>query len=447
MVKYFKWAALLVVIFGVVWGGLFVRTQNARAIIGVGYKVKITCSEMFVAGRALDDILETEFFNIDPMMEKIKLDIDQEAKTITGSLFGLGKNMAVYREGVGCTVFAQNGVEPVNVPIVTEAQKRNAHQYDLAIRPNVQTAVQALFDDASHAHPIWTRGVVVIQDGKIVGEYYRDGFSKDSLQQSWSMAKAVTQSLIGIMSGKGWVSLDETALMPAWQGDDPRADITMENLLHMASGLEFLEEYANTESAVVQMLFNRKDMGRYAASFPLERQPGTQSKYSSGTANIVAKIMKTKLEALGENPDAFPRRALFDKIGMMNTIFEVDPSGSFIGSSYIYATARDFARFGQLYLQDGVWDGEQVLPPNWVDYTRQAGPGNDQYSSHWMLNTDQKSMSGFPADILYIVGNDGQYIITIPSKNAVIVRLGVTRQPATLQEDVSPLLREIYNQL
>lgn len=440
--------AIVIAVLGLcLWAGLFIRTQNARAMIGVGYKVKITCSEIFLAKRPLEDVLATEFFNIDPMMEKISIKIDDKAKTVTGSLFGLGKNVAVYREGVGCTVFAQNGVAPVNVPIVTDAQRQNAHKYEMAMRPNVQTAVQVLFDDEAHANPIWTRGVVVLQDGKIVGEHYREGFTKDSPQQSWSMAKAVTQSLIGIMSGNGWVSIGDKALMPAWQGDDPRSDITMGNLLHMASGLEFLEEYANTDSAVTQMLFNRKDMGTYAASFPLERIPGTQSKYSSGTANIVAKIMGAKLEALGEDPHAFPRKALFDKLGMMSAIFEVDPSGSFIGSSYIYATARDYARFGQLYLQDGVWEGEQILPLGWVEYTRQPGPGDDQYSSHWMVNTDQKSMPGLPADILYIIGNDGQYIITIPSKNAVIVRLGVTRRPATLQGDVLPLLREIYNQL
>ncbi|PHR92610.1 MAG: 6-aminohexanoate hydrolase [Robiginitomaculum sp.] len=437
----------LALVWALVGAAVFVRKQNARAIIGVGYKVKITCSEVFVAKRNLDDVLATQFFNIDPLMDKIKISVDTQAKTVTGHLYGLGKSMAVYREGAGCTVFAQHGVEAVNIPVVSSAQKAVAHTYETAIKPEVQTAVQALFDESALPNPIVTRGVVVIQDGKIVAEHYRDGFTKDTPQQSWSMAKAVTQSLIGIMSGHGWIALDDTALLPHWQGDDPRAKISLDDLLHMASGLEFLEEYANTDAAVVQMLFNRKDMGAYASSFPLIRTPGTQSKYSSGTTNIVSKIIRIRLDALGEDYHAFPRRALFDKLGMMNTIFEVDPNGGFIGSSYIYATPRDFARFGQFILQDGVWEEERILPEGWVNYSRQPGPGDDQYASHWMVNTDQKSMPGLPADILYIIGNDGQYIITIPSKNTVIVRLGVTRSPATLGTDVLPLLRNIYNKL
>lgn len=437
-------SALVIIIIGF---GLFLHKQDGRAQIGVGYKTKITCSEVFVAGRKFEDVLATNFFNIDPMMDKISIDIDYEAKTVSGNLFGLGKSHAVYRESVGCTVFARDGVSPVDVPIVTAAQIASAHKYDLTIGENVQAAVQALFDDKASTHPIVTRSVVVIQNGKIVGEHYKDGFDQDTHQQSWSMAKGITQSLVGIMTGQGLLSLDDKNLLENWQGNDPRNEITMGHLLHMASGLAFLEEYANTNSNVVQMLFNTKDMAEYAANLPLIYKPGEKSVYSSGTANIVAKIIRNTLVREGQNPHAFPRHALFDKIGMMSAIFEVDPSGTFIGSSYVYATPRDYARFGQLYLQNGIWEGEQILPENWVTYTRNPAVGRQDYGSTWSLNLDGETLPGLPKDVMFLGGNDGQYIFVIPSKNAVIVRLGVTRAPASFEQDLFPLIRGVYNEL
>ena len=369
--------------------GLFIHKQNGRAQIGVGYITKVTCSEIFVANRKLEDVLEDDFFNIDPMMGKISVHLDREAKTVTSSLFGLGKSRAVYREGLGCTVFAGGGVSSVDVPIVTAEQSAAAHKYDHAIKDNIQAAVRALFDDKALDHPIVTRGVVVIQNGKIVGEHYADGFDKDTHQQSWSMAKGITQSLVGILTGQGLLTLEDKNLLAAWQNGDPRGEITLGHLLQMASGLSFVEEYGNTKSDVVQMLYNSKDMAAYAANLPLIYKPGEKSVYSSGTANIVAKIIQNKLVEAGQNPHAFPRRALFDKIGMMSAIFEVDPSGTFIGSSYVYATARDFARFGQLYLQGGMWEGEQILPKNWVNYTGKSAVGRPEYGSTWSLNFGQ----------------------------------------------------------
>jgi len=130
---------------------------------------------------------------------------------------------------------------------------------------------------------------------------------------------------------------------------------------------------------------------------------------------------------------------------MSSAIFEVDAAGTFIGSSYLYATPRDFARFGQLYLQNGKWNGEQILPKDWVNYTGQAAPNSEgEYGSHWSLNLNQSVLPGLPEDVIHLGGNDGQMIVVIPSKNAVIVRFGVTRYPATLKDDVYPLIRQVY---
>jgi len=443
----FAIAASLVVMVGIALA-IMIPKYDRMAQIGVGYQTKIMCSEMFVAGRSSEDVAATNFQNIDPLMDYVSLDVDETDKVVTGSLWGLGQSRSVYREGVGCTVDVGSGVADIDLSSAVASDVASEHRYSVALDPNVQAAVTELFDDSKLAHPIVTRGVVVIQDGTIIGEQYADGFDQTTRQQSWSMAKGVTQALVGILVSRGELSLDDKDLMPKWKEGDPRSSITLGNLLHMASGLEFAEEYADTESDATQMLFNSADMGDYAAEKPLAASPGSVSQYSSGTTNIVSLIMRNKLEAQGANYHTFPREGLFAKIGMNSAIFEVDASGTFIGSSYIYATPRDFARFGQLYLQDGIWDEERILPEGWVEYTGQAAPGTDGgYGSHWSINATGKNLPSMPKDVIYLGGNDGQFIFVIPSKNAVIVRLGVMREPATFENELYPLIRSIFETL
>ncbi|MEP3226604.1 MAG: serine hydrolase [Parasphingorhabdus sp.] len=432
-------------------GGVLVTIipkYDRMAQIGVGYQTKIMCSEVFVAGRAPEDVAATNFQNIDPLMDYVSLDVDPVAQTVTGSLLGLGKSKTIYRDKLGCTVDIGNGVFDIDIKDQGEINADNTHTYTVALKPEVQAAVAELFDDNELAHPIVTRGVVVVQNGEIVAEHYSDGFDKDTRQQSWSMAKGVTQALVGILVDRKVMSLDDKNLMANWPESDPRADISLGQLLHMASGLEFAEEYGDAESDATQMLFNSSDMGVYAAEKPLAVEPGSKSQYSSGTTNIVSLVMRNKLEASGENYHDFPYDSLFTKIGMNSAIFEVDASGTFIGSSYIYATPRDFARFGQLYLQNGMWDDEQILPERWVDYTGQPAPGSDgKYGSHWSINRSGKNLPGMPNEVIYLGGNDGQFIFVIPSKNAVIVRLGVMREPATFENELYPLIRSVFDKL
>ena len=410
-----------------------------------GYVAKVTCSEVFVAGRDSDVVTTTNFANISPTFEWVTINVRPEIKTVKTSFLGISKSEAVYRDNIGCRLNGKGGLDAIDIPA---PQNVDGHQYEAAIRSDVQASLAPLFDDENMESPIRTRGLVVIQNNQIIAERYDEGFTAETRQQSWSTAKGVTQALIGIAAHKGYLSLSDNALMPAWQGDDPRAEITLGNLLHMASGLDFGEDYANPNSDVDQMLFNQKDMGMFAAAQELIHPPGTQSIYSSGTTNIASHILRTKLESASVDYHAFPRRALFDRLSMSSAIFEVDGAGNFIGSSYIYATPRDFARFGQLYLQRGIWKGEQILPQGWTDYTAEPAPGSDQkYGSHWSINLGQKTLPGLPEDVIHLGGNDGQMIVVIPSKNAVIVRLGVTRWPATMEADVYPLIRQIYEAL
>jgi len=415
---------------------------NKAAKVPAGYISKVACSEVFVAGRSSVDVMGTNFDNISPAFDWVDIKIDPDNKTVKASLFGFGKTAAIYRERAGCSLQSRSGFEPVRL----SSPPAPTHRYEQAINAQVQTEVMKLFDDSALPNPIITRGAVVIQDGRIIAEHYAEGFDKDTRQQSWSTAKGVVQALIGIAANKDYLSLTDTALMPDWEGDDPRSEITIGHLLHMASGLEFGEDYANPISHVDQMLFNQRDMGAYASQRQLIYTPGTVSKYSSGTTNILSNILRRKVEAAGVNYHAFPYTELFEKLSMSSAIFEVDAAGNFVGSSYIYATPRDFAKFGQLYLQGGIWQGEQILPGSWVDYTGQPAPGADEkYGSHWSLNIGQKVLPGLPEDVIHLGGKDGQMIIVIPSKKAVIVRMGVTRYPATLEDDVYPLIRQVYD--
>jgi CubicO group peptidase (beta-lactamase class C family) len=265
-----------------------------------------------------------------------------------------------------------------------------------------------------------------------VAERYAPGFSADMPLPGWSMTKSVIGALVGILVGAGRLSPSARELLPEWPASDDRSGIRLEDLLRMRSGLEFFESYFNMSSHVVQMLFNRPDAGAYAASLRLAHRPGTTWSYASGTTNILSRIVR---RAVGEaDYPEFPRRALFDPIGMRSATLEPDASGTFVGSSFMLATARDWARFGQLHLQDGVWAGQRVLPEGWVRFSTTPTPQSPGgcYGAHWWLKL-QKEMGGesgearrIPADAYFALGHEGQTLSVIPSRGLVVVRLGLS---------------------
>ena len=188
-----------------------------------------------------------------------------------------------------------------------------------------------------------------------------------------------------------------------------------------------------------------RDMGGRAAQEPLSHPPGTQWYYSSGTSNILSKLLRQRIEKAGQDYHSFPDKELFHKIGMRGATFETDASGTFVGSSFLYATARDWARLGELYRNDGIWGNTPILPKGWVDYARTPALETTlQYGAHWWLNGEQKRFPIMPKDIYYMGGHDGQYVIVVPSKNAVIVRLGLIRPPASFEADVLPPIEGLY---
>ncbi|HIF92333.1 MAG: serine hydrolase [Myxococcales bacterium] len=277
-----------------------------------------------------------------------------------------------------------------------------------------------------------TYALLVIRHGKLIYERYDAGANPIYMQYSWSMAKSVVHALVGILVGQDKIDLHAPVRVPEWQAEgDPRAAITMDQLLRMSSGLAFNEDYVDGEASdVIPMLMfeGRDDAGAYAANKPAIHPPDHHWAYSSGTTNIICRILR---DIVGNGPtgmNAFMEESLFRPLGMRTPTPRYDPSGTFIGSSFLFAIPQDFARFGYLYLRDGVWDGQRILPEGWVDYARTETYRDEEqaYGAHWWLRSDS---SWFMAS-----GYDGQRILIAPDKDAIVVRCGRTNV-----EEIEPI--------
>ena len=288
-------------------------------------------------------------------------------------------------------------------------------------RPRFEALLRTAFETDALGE---THALVVVQGGRLVFERYGTGHGPDATYPSWSKAKSITQALVGLLAGEGKLDIHAPADVPEWKAPgDPRAAITLDHLLRMSSGLKFVEDYVPGHvSDVIEMLFEsgKGDVAHYAASQPLEHAPGGFWSYASGTTNIVARAAG---QAAGDLK-AYMFERLFGPLGMQSPIPKFDAAGTFIGSSFCFASARDFARFGLLYLRGGVWEGRQLLPPGWVDYARtptfqQPGVTEGAYGAHWWLGIAGEG--SFSAN-----GYDGQYTIAVPDLDMVLVRHGAT---------------------
>jgi CubicO group peptidase (beta-lactamase class C family) len=276
-----------------------------------------------------------------------------------------------------------------------------------------------------------TRSIVIVYDGQIIVEKYTDGFDENSKLTGWSMSKSITNALIGILVKKGTLDINQPAPVDSWE-DDERKNITLNNLLHASSGLKWVEQYGGPSDAT-NMLFKEKDMGLFAAEHQIEFNPEEKFVYSSGTSNLLSWIIR---KSVGEDDYyRFPYEQLFYKIGMQQTTMEPDAGGTFVCSSYTFGTARDWARFGLLYLNDGWFNGEQILPEGWVKYTRTPAPAAPlaEYGAQFWLNAGAKDnpshriFPDVPTDLYWADGFEGQNVFVLPSKKLVVVKLSLSQ--------------------
>ena len=330
---------------------------------------------------------------------------------------------------------AQDGPPP-EPPLPTEALEA------VVVEPGIsrETLARAL-DEVFEADGVGeTRAVIVMREGEIVAERYAEGFDAETRHMGWSLSKAVTAALVGMVVADGRIGLDDPAPVPAWQrAGDPRSEITLRQLLQMRSGLRHTENSQPIyDSPEVQMMYGRGrgDMAAWAEAQPLAFDPGTQFAYSTPTTVILADIA-TDLIAEGSSPDErqqamaeFVDARLAVPLGMASLVGECDVSGTLLGGSHFYATARDWARFGEFLRRGGVADGVQVVPRGWIDFMRQPSPASPDYGAQIWLNRD----SGEEREVLFpgqgpesafaMVGRGGQYVIVSPEDRLTVVRLG-----------------------
>jgi CubicO group peptidase (beta-lactamase class C family) len=386
-----------------------------------GYAARTACSCTFIQHRSLSGIIDEDL-----AMSPINLasvSIDTIEKSASASVYGLSKRKAVYRNGLGCILLDGKDDYKANYDIEKDTAP-DTYAFHKALTSTLSrkevAAIDALaFDPNKEVSQKQTRALLVLYKDTLVIESYAKGINENTELLGWSMTKSVVNAMMGILSKQNKISITDKALFPAWT--DERKDISINDLLHMSSGLHWVEDYA-TVSEATTMLFVSGDMPAFASAQKMEKKKWY---YSSGTTNLLSSIIRTKFPSIHDY-HAFPHKYLFNSIGMRHSLIETDEAGNYIGSSYMYATARDWLRFGRLYLKDGVWQGTRILPEGWVKYTTEAAVGsNGKYGAHFWLNKNCVAFPDCPHDIFYADGYQGQYTIIIPSLEMVIVRLGL----------------------
>ena len=445
---------------------------NRAMPVGVGYVAKYLCSSTFISQRDPQVVFVEDVKPVNPLARVVKWEVDRDERSVTATAFGRVKAKAVYREGCGCTLVRGVAEETVRGQTFYQADPSYTpvrHDPNLpwpegkgpAIDPaslgvdsvRLEEALDAAFTEPGPENPRKTRAVVVVYDGHLIAERYAPGFGPDTPLPGWSMAKSITNALVGILVREGALDIHSPAPVPEWQEpDDPRHMITLDQLMRMSSGLAFEEQYKPLYDAV-DMLYGSADFGAFAAEKDLEFEPDTTWSYSSGTANIVARIVRREAEERDEHYYDFMRRELFDRIGMSSALIEPDSSGTFVGSSYGIATPRDWARFGLLYLQDGVWKGERILPEGWVAYSAAptAKAPRGEYGAFFWLNAGapdnpaDRLWPNAPRDAFAAQGFQEQKVIVIPSRKVVLIRFGATSQRDTWDTDrfISDILESL----
>jgi CubicO group peptidase (beta-lactamase class C family) len=282
-----------------------------------------------------------------------------------------------------------------------------------------------------------TRTVLVVYKNQIIAEKYVRGFNENTPILGWSMTKSVLATLYGILEYRGKIDLDKSAPIEAWRNDD-RKNITLDHLLRMQSGLAWDEDYSSI-SDVTKMLFLDSDMTQAQADNEAVGKPGQVWNYSSGTSNLLSGILRKQFNTHQAYLD-FPYSALIDRIGMHSMLIETDIEGNFVGSSYAWASTRDWTKFGLLYLNGGSWNGEQLFDQEWIDYIRKPTDGSDSdYGAHFWLNAGGK-YPDVPKDMYSANGYQGQRVFIIPSKDLVVVRTGLAEEP---EFDINGFLRDV----
>lgn len=386
--------------------------------------------------------------------------IDQERRLVTVTAPGVPPRSARYTGDQGSTILPRGEEDVFFKPVKVPRNLPDPSTQDWPMGEVGATAplpdgvdsksVAAALDWAMAQEELNTRALVAAYDGKIIGERYAPGWTKDTPQISWSQGKSITATLIAILVQRGLLEIDQPAPIREWQGDS-RREIRIRDLLHMSSGLDFTNlgfkcETLTTENQHMRVYFDSLNVFEHVIKAPAKVPPGTRNSYLNSDPLSLGRIIRDTVEAQGEDYLTFPQRALFDRIGARSPVLETDPWGNFILSGYAYLSARDWVRFGLLYLQDGVWQGERILPKGWTDFVMTPAPADEQenYGGMFWLNRAPR-MDQLPRDTYWPAGFMGQVTMIIPSRKLVVVRMGPSPKSVypCLNETIGRILKAI----
>lgn len=430
-------------------GVLALRPERA-ARVGAGLAAHLACSMHFVSGQGPGASAEMLQVLAGPLRHLIGSRIDEEARSASGSFLGVTLARAHFTEGYGCRL-EYPGQAPAPAPLAPPPPPPAddfAPAAGIVEAPSaaLRQALAGVFAEHAGSAPKHVKAVVVVLRDQVIAERYADGVGPETPLLSWSVAKSLTNALAGILAREGRLLTALPLAPPEWQRPaDPRGGITVEDLMRMQSGLA-APESGSPADAVAQMEFLHADMAGYAASLPLRIAPGKEFEYTSANTLLLARRLG---EIIGGGPAglrAFAERELFAPLHMRGVTLEFDGAGTLIGASFAFAPARSYARFGVLYLHDGVTrEGQRILPAGWVEWSRRSALGAPYGAGFWTNDGGShfarlRVQAGFPADGFFASGVLGQRIYIVPSAQVVVVRFGASAPPDYGIEDDLPLI-------
>lgn len=422
-----------------------------RLPIITAFAAKGMCSSVFLAGKTPERVMAEDLSFFPISLARCK--VDYQEKSVTARVLGLAKRKAIFREGLGSVIVLDTPEEELKrefFAIPDPGYSQDTIPWPLGdVLPGslpegvdytrLESVLEEAFDRPGEEAFKKTLGVAVVYDNALIGERYLEGYDAWTKFHGWSMTKSVTGAMTGALVEEGRMDVRAPAGIPEWAGDD-RKDITVENILHMSSGLEWVENYFTISDATV-MLMQSDDMFSSVTSCQLAHEPGTFWNYSSGDANLLSGLIRS---AIGDKDEyhAYAYTRLFHRIGMLNTVVETDAGGLFVASSYSYGSTRDWARFGLLFLNRGIFEGDTVLRPEWVDYMATPAPasGETYGATVWLKEpNEENALVDVPDDVFFADGFLGQRVYVIPSKRLAVVRMGYSMSNFSMND----FLREI----
>ena len=453
--RWLKWIALALVLTVLMAAAIIYRPDRALRV-ATGAVAHNVCSKTFVSGldpqTVFSETIERD--GLRRLRRLLTFQIDRTAGTVNASVVGMFGSRAEFHEGLGCVLrhgttepyILRSDVDalkiPKSPPLLAEIAGPDAVQPS---DPALKAALDHAFEEPAGPPYRRTKAVVVVHDGKIIAERYAAGVGVDTPLLGFSMTKSVVNALIGVLTQQGLVTPSMPAPVPEWRGDT-RREIEVEHLLRMTTGLA-LDETNSGFDPSSQMIYLYDDMASVAVNAAVIVPPGTRWAYSSPTTQLLARIVR---DAVGgpEQTLAFAWRELFNPLGMRNVTLEFDASGTLQGSTYMLASARDWARFGLLYLNDGIVGGRRVLHEDWVDFSAAATLDSDYGAGFWTNrskhpNARGRVRLGIPRDAFFASGDLGQRIVIMPSQHLVVVRLGDSVDPTGDIRGLARLVREV----